>query len=97
MRKPKTPGSELLIELRQYENYHIILWLLKDTFWVLDWRTGGMIMIVPTFLVAIYIAWRSRHSRSDLFHNMAICCWITANGFSMTACDLMPLFSLPWV
>ncbi len=70
--------------IREYENLHITLWLLKDTCWITLWRTGGMIMIVPTFLVAVHIAYRSRKNLQDLFHNIAVCLWICANGIWMT-------------
>ncbi len=66
--------------IREYENLHIALWLLKDTCWVMLWKTGGMIMIVPTLAVAIHIAYRSRKNIHDLFHNIAICLWICANA-----------------
>jgi hypothetical protein len=75
--------------VREYENLHIALWLLKDTCWVMSdsfpaLKIPGMIMIVPTLLVAIYIAWRSRNETSDLFHNVAVCLWISANAIWMT-------------
>lgn len=71
-------------DLRKYENLHIALWLLKDTCWVMDWKFAGMVMIVPTVLVAVHIAWRSRKNMADLFHNIAVCSWICANGTWMT-------------
>lgn len=70
--------------IRDYENAHIALWLLKDTCWVMMWRTLGMLMIVPTLGVAIHITWRSRKNISDLFHNIAVCLWISANATWMT-------------
>ena len=41
-------------------------------------------MIVPTLLMAIYIAYSSRKKIHDLFHNIAVCLWICANGTWMT-------------
>lgn len=70
--------------LREYENLHVALWLLKDTCWVLTWRIAGMVMIVPTVLIAIHIAWMSRKNLSDLMHNIAVALWICANGIWMT-------------
>lgn len=82
--------------IREYENLHIALWLLKDACWVTAgtfpsgsiwytaWRILGMVMIIPTLSVAIHIAWRARKNVSDLFHNIAVCCWITANAVWMT-------------
>jgi hypothetical protein len=71
-------------EIREYENFHIVLWLLKDTCWAMGWETVGMIMLIPTFLAAIHIAYRSRNKFADLIHNIAVCLWITANGIWMT-------------
>jgi hypothetical protein len=70
-------------KIREYENLHILLWLLKDTCWVLLWEVPGLIMIVPTIGVAIHITWLRRQIRSDLFHNLAICFWISANSVWM--------------
>ncbi|MFN8324068.1 MAG: hypothetical protein U0T74_15505 [Chitinophagales bacterium] len=70
--------------IREYENLHIALWLIKDTCWVMGWSIGGMLMIVPTLFVAIHITWRSRRDLADLFHNVAVCCWISANAIWMT-------------
>jgi hypothetical protein len=70
--------------IREYENLHIALWLIKDTCWVSGWKVFGMLMIVPTLAVAIHIAWKSRKNIADLFHNIAICLWITANAIWMT-------------
>jgi hypothetical protein len=69
--------------VRRFENLHIVLWLLKDTSWVLEWRTAGMIMIIPTVSAAFFITWLSRKNSSELFHNIAVCCWICANSVWM--------------
>lgn len=43
-----------------------------------------MIMILPTLVVAIDIAWKSRHDLHDLWTNIAVCFWIVANATWMT-------------
>jgi hypothetical protein len=43
----------------------------------------GMLMIVPTLSVAIWIAWRTREIKSELAHNLAIVFWISANAYWM--------------
>ncbi len=68
---------------RWMENGHILLWLIKDTCWAMEWREGGLFMIIPTVAVAFYILFRSFPYRSERFHNMAICIWITANSLWM--------------
>lgn len=40
-------------------------------------------MIVPTVLAAFHITWLSRHNRVELLHNLAVSCWIIANGIWM--------------
>lgn len=71
-------------DLRKYENFHIVLWLIKDTCWCADLHTMGIIMIIPTLLAAIHITWLSRETLAELVHNMAVTCWITANAIWMT-------------
>lgn len=68
---------------RWIENGHIFLWLIKDTCWATVWKPGGIIMIFPTLTVAYYILWKSRHNRSEFFHNLAVCIWIMANSVWM--------------
>lgn len=69
-----------VVKLRKQENFHILLWLVKDLCWVTVSRMAGMIMIVPTLLLALYITWKNRNDRAELMHNIAICLWICANS-----------------
>lgn len=66
-------------KFRRIENLHILLWLLKDVCWALNLKVLGMIMIVPTITVAVMISWQTRKITSELIHNLAVVCWITAN------------------
>lgn len=70
-------------KLREYENLHIALWLLKDTCWLMEWKIGGLIMIVPTVGVALHITWLYRKMLDTLLHNIAVCFWISANAIWM--------------
>lgn len=70
----------MLEKIRKIENSHIILWLIKDTFWVMDLKTLGMIMIVPTVAVALYLCFISRNNAKEFYHSLAVCFWIAANG-----------------
>ncbi len=70
-------------EIRKVENFHILLWLIKDLCWVTLSRTLGMIMIVPTISFAIYITFIHRHDKAELAHNLAVCFWIAANSVWM--------------
>lgn len=43
------------VNIRKFENVHILLWLLKDLCWVMDYKTAGVVMIVPTVGIAVCI------------------------------------------
>jgi hypothetical protein len=77
------PVYTIPAHLRKMENMHIAFWLLKDISWCMIWKELGIIMIVPTLSVAIWIAWKNRQIKSELAHNMAIVFWITANAYWM--------------
>ena len=64
---------------RRIENMHILLWLIKDACWAMNYRTMGMIMIIPTLFVAFFITWQTRHILSEFLHNLAVVFWIIAN------------------
>src|SRR6187200_376035 len=68
---------------RKMENMHIAFWLMKDISWCMIWKELGITMIVPTLSVAIWIAWKNRHIKSELAHNLAIVFWISANAYWM--------------
>ncbi|MCU0320400.1 MAG: hypothetical protein MUE88_10045 [Flavobacteriales bacterium] len=70
----------MLFKVRQGENLHIVLWLLKDLCWVMDLRWAGLTLVAPTVAVALWIAWGLRHDRSDLIHAIAVVLWIAANS-----------------
>lgn len=70
--------------VRKFENLHIFLWLLKDTCWVMEIKALGMFMILPTIAVAVMITVKTRKVNTELFHNLAVCCWILANSIWMT-------------
>lgn len=68
---------------RKLENLHIVFWLFKDISWCMIWRELGILMIIPTLSVAIYIAYRTREIKSELAHNLAVAFWISANSYWM--------------
>ncbi|HRH66945.1 MAG TPA: hypothetical protein PLU53_11650 [Bacteroidia bacterium] len=70
-------------DIRKIENFHILLWLLKDLCWVSLSKIMGVVMIVPTLAFAVYITWKNRFDKTELLHNLAICSWICANSVWM--------------
>ena len=68
---------------RRLENLHIVFWLFKDISWCMIWQVLGIIMVIPTLSVAIYISYRTRKIKSELAHNLAVAFWISANSYWM--------------
>lgn len=83
-------------KLRKIENLHILFWLFKDMSWCMLWKELGIIMILPTILVSIYLIYKTRTQSSEFFHNLAITFWIIANSIWMISefygFDNKPLF-----
>lgn len=71
------------IAYRKMENLHIVFWLFKDISWCLVWKPLGILMIIPTLIIAIIITIRNRKLMSETCHNAAIVFWITANSYWM--------------
>ena len=69
--------------IQKMENLHIVFWLFKDISWCIICKSLGIIMIFPTLIVSIIIAWRTRQYISELCHNVAITLWILANSYWM--------------
>lgn len=67
-------------KIRKLENFHILLWLLKDICWVTLSKSLGVFMILPTLGLAIYITYIHRKDKTELAHNLSICFWIAANS-----------------
>ena len=63
--------------------WDILFWLVKDLSWCMIWKVLGMVMIAPTLVISIIIAWRTRHIKSELAHNLAVSFWISANSYWM--------------
>ena len=71
---------EKLLRFRHFENFHIVLWLIKDLCWCTLSKTAGVIMIFPTVALAIFITWLHRHSKVELLHNLAVVLWLFEIG-----------------
>ena len=83
MTQAKESDYTIPSKFRRMENMHVAFWLFKDISWCMIWKELGIAMIVPTLSVAIWIAWKNRHIKSELAHNLAIVFWITANAYWM--------------
>jgi hypothetical protein len=88
------------MKYRKMENLHIVFWLFKDVAWCMVWKPLGIVMIFPTLIISIIIAWRTRQMVSELCHNLAITLWISANSYWMISeflgFDTKPLISPDW-
>ena len=73
----------MLPDLRKKENLHVVFWLIKDFAWLADFKLLGMGMALPTVLLSYWLTYKSRESRTELFHNLAVSFWITGNSMWM--------------
>jgi hypothetical protein len=83
MTKDQQDYYNIPIKYRRMENLHIVFWIFKDIGWCMGLTLLGITMIVPTLIISIIIAWRTRQIVSELCHNVAITVWISANSFWM--------------
>ena len=67
-------------KLRKTENLHVIFWLIKDMFWMMEFKTLGAIMILPTLAMAFYVTYLSKHHVDLITVNIAVAMWICANS-----------------
>ena len=95
-----TSSYTIPLRYRKMENLHIVFWLFKDVAWCMIWKPLGIVMIFPTLIISIVIAWRTRQMVSELCHNLAITFWISANSYWMISeffgFDSQPLISPGW-
>lgn len=63
-----------------FENIHIPLWLVKDLCWLLTFRTFGVVMAIPTILVALLMVLLTYGDKNRFLPNLSILFWITANA-----------------
>jgi hypothetical protein len=69
-------------KIRKVENLHIVFWLIKDSCWMFELKWLGVLMIIPTLMIAIYIIHETKKSK-ELYINLAILFWIIANSLWM--------------
>lgn len=97
MTDKKESAYSIPARYRRMENLHIVFWLFKDISWCMGWRELGVVMVVPTLAVAIYISYRTRKIKSELAHNLAVTFWISANSYWMISeffgFDEMPVWN----
>jgi hypothetical protein len=83
MLMPNNQSYSIPLRFRKMENLHIVFWLFKDISWCMEFRILGVIMIIPTLAISIWIAVKNRQYVSEICHNLAIVFWISANSFWM--------------
>jgi hypothetical protein len=79
----KPPKHGKLLEVM--ETAHIPLWLVKDVCWLMTYRTLGVVVAIPTILVAIIMAFITYGDKDRFLPNISIALWIIANANWMFA------------
>ena len=75
----------MIDKLRKTENLHVVFWLFKDMCWMLEFKTAGAIMILPTLSMAFYVLYLSKNNFNLIIVNLAIIFWICANSAWMVS------------
>lgn len=70
----------MIDKIRKTENLHVVFWLVKDMCWMMEFKTAGAIMIVPTLAMAFYVTYLSMQHLNLILVNVAIIFWIAANS-----------------
>lgn len=83
MKETATSDKFNFANFRAFENTHILLWLIKDTCWALEFKPGGIFMIIPTVAMALFLLVKSAANKCEFLHNIAVFCWILANSVWM--------------
>lgn len=97
MEKPAaTPVYSIPLRYRIMENLHIVFWLFKDLAWCLEWKPLAVVMVFPTLIISMVIAWRTRYIVSELCHNLAVSVWIGANSYWMFT-EFLGINEQPWI
>jgi hypothetical protein len=73
---------DVLAHVRRQENLHIVFWLIKDSCWMLEIKWLGALMVPPALFMAARICYLTRKTE-DLYVNLGILSWITANSYWM--------------
>ena len=56
--------------------FHVIFWLLKDTFWCLHFTAGAVAMLIPTLALTIFLLFKETENRTE---NLILSSWISMN------------------
>ncbi len=80
---------------KQLDNFHILMWLLKDIFWVREMATLATLMIIPTVGVAFILTLQSFKYKKGFLSNFAILCWMVADSVWML--DEFYLLDINWI
>lgn len=75
VRSLRSPGFVFFLE-----TIHIPLWLIKDLCWLLTLRSLGVVMAIPTVLVALLMVVVTYGDRNRFLPNLSIAFWILANA-----------------
>ncbi|TAF74468.1 MAG: hypothetical protein EAZ53_08780 [Bacteroidetes bacterium] len=80
---------------KQLDNFHIVLWLMKDIFWVREEQFWGVLMIMPTVGVAMILTIQSIRQKQGFYSNFAILCWMVADSTWMA--DEFFVLNIEWL
>jgi hypothetical protein len=67
------------MERRILENFHVLLWLIKDLCWAMEFKLFGSFLVLPTIAAAVWILIITK-DQNEFWVNLAVLFWIIANS-----------------
>lgn len=64
----------------KFDGIHLLLWLIKDTLWVMGFKYATLLMIIPTVSYTCYLLYKNRENRSFFILYIAILFWLLGNS-----------------
>jgi ABC-type iron transport system FetAB permease component len=58
----------------------VVFWLFKDMCWMMEFKTAGALLILPTLAMGFYVLYLSKHKLDSTIVNLATIFWICANS-----------------
>ena len=64
----------------KFDSIHLLLWLVKDTLWVMGFKYATLFMILPTVGYTFYLLSKNYQDKNYFILYLAILCWLLGNS-----------------
>ncbi|MFN0203897.1 MAG: hypothetical protein ACKVTZ_20420 [Bacteroidia bacterium] len=64
----------------KFDGFHLLLWLIKDTLWVMGFKNATLFMVFPTLTYTFYLLYKNYQDKDFFILYLAILCWLLGNS-----------------